>query len=536
MKRARIFFYWSMFFITLSPSAWAQFDFGDIFSGLAAATFTVNMATDEPDGDLGDGKCDVKLATPGDQCTLRAAIQQANENAGQNAIVFELTYPATITVGVDPLPAIMQDLVISGPGAANLTIDGNHVATVFRILGPIGSPASVTISGLTITHGKGFWGGAIEVREEDTLNLSSSVITDNEAFDGGGLVFVEGTATVTDTLISSNRATNGYGGGIVNSGANVTIERSTISGNEAKLNGGGISSSRGTGTIVGSLALKNTTVSGNRAGEKGGGLFTFSPLPGASHPVTLTNVTITNNIGDADAAGGAGAGGLVNEKSTVTVKNSIIAKNYRNASPDNCSESNPLPTSAGHNLEDGNDCGFSGTGDRQNADSRLAALANNGGLTLTHSLLAGSPAIDTADSTVCPPKDQRNQNRCGPCDKGSFEVPCACGDGNLQTVAGEQCDDGNIVSGDGCSSTCQIEAVAETPPPSEPAAPSEPTGSPTGTTTTADAADSSTPPSSPTPVAPAAPIADPSLEPAEGSGKPAEAPKGGGCGLVKATR
>ncbi len=37
-----------------------------------------------------------------------------------------------------------------------------------------------------------------------------------------------------------------------------------------------------------------------------------------------------------------------------------------------------------------------------------------------------------------------------------------CGDGVIDTEIGEQCDDGNTASGDGCSSTCQTEAV--TPP------------------------------------------------------------------------
>jgi cysteine-rich repeat protein len=35
-----------------------------------------------------------------------------------------------------------------------------------------------------------------------------------------------------------------------------------------------------------------------------------------------------------------------------------------------------------------------------------------------------------------------------------------CGDGVVDT--GEQCDDGNTTSGDGCSSTCQTETVPET--------------------------------------------------------------------------
>jgi len=43
--------------------------------------------------------------------------------------------------------------------------------------------------------------------------------------------------------------------------------------------------------------------------------------------------------------------------------------------------------------------------------------------------------------------------------------PC-CGDGHLD--AGEQCDDGNLTSGDGCSATCVIELPPPPPPPSEP--------------------------------------------------------------------
>jgi len=38
-----------------------------------------------------------------------------------------------------------------------------------------------------------------------------------------------------------------------------------------------------------------------------------------------------------------------------------------------------------------------------------------------------------------------------------------CGDGILQPVYGEQCDDSNNIPGDGCSATCQIESLAPTP-------------------------------------------------------------------------
>jgi cysteine-rich repeat protein len=50
------------------------------------------------------------------------------------------------------------------------------------------------------------------------------------------------------------------------------------------------------------------------------------------------------------------------------------------------------------------------------------------------------------------------------CDDGGESVECdadctpsACGDGHVNTVAGESCDDGNLVSGDGCSDACAFE-------------------------------------------------------------------------------
>jgi hypothetical protein len=48
-------------------------------------------------------------------------------------------------------------------------------------------------------------------------------------------------------------------------------------------------------------------------------------------------------------------------------------------------------------------------------------LADNGGPTLTHALLNGSPAIDAANTDVCPATDQRGVARDAACDVGSFE-------------------------------------------------------------------------------------------------------------------
>ena len=51
----------------------------------------------------------------------------------------------------------------------------------------------------------------------------------------------------------------------------------------------------------------------------------------------------------------------------------------------------------------------------------LGPLADNGGPTLTHALLAGSPAINAGRIANCPTTDQRGENHDANCDIGAYE-------------------------------------------------------------------------------------------------------------------
>ena len=86
-------------------------------------------------------------------------------------------------------------------------------------------------------------------------------------------------------------------------------------------------------------------------------------------------------------------------------------------------------TSDGYNLSSDDGGGFLiGPGDQINTDPMLGPLQDNGGPTLTHALLPGSPAIDAGDPSFTPPPfyDQRGPgfDRVvnGRIDIGSFEV------------------------------------------------------------------------------------------------------------------
>jgi hypothetical protein len=81
----------------------------------------------------------------------------------------------------------------------------------------------------------------------------------------------------------------------------------------------------------------------------------------------------------------------------------------------------------GHNLI-GNTTSGSGyaPSDLLEVDPKLGPLQNNGGTTLTHALLPGSPAINAGDNNWAPKWDQRGTGFPrivnGTIDIGSFEV------------------------------------------------------------------------------------------------------------------
>ena len=120
----------------------------------------VNITTDEPDLDgnqsnpnLRDGKCDV-ADTPGEQCSLRAAIQEANARAGLDLINFEIPDNGVqfIAPTTNPLPPITDRVNINGttqPGYTNKPLIEIRGAAIH----PVGldiRAGNVSVSGLAV--------------------------------------------------------------------------------------------------------------------------------------------------------------------------------------------------------------------------------------------------------------------------------------------------------------------------------------------------------------------------------------------------
>src|SRR5206468_3717950 len=211
--------------------------------------------------------------------SLRQAIADANEN---DTIDFSVSGTITLTTGH---LEVRKNLTISGPGAANLAVNGNGSSRVFFI-NSIFVSKIVSISGLTITNGSasgfypGLYGGGI-YNYHATLTLSNCTVSGNSATNDGGGIYNAGQGgsaalTVNNCTLSAN-STAAWGGGIFNDAlagsATVTIANSTLSGNWAWA--GGAVDLTATGDQI------NTEPMLGPLQDNGGPTFTHALLPGS---------------------------------------------------------------------------------------------------------------------------------------------------------------------------------------------------------------------------------------------------------------
>jgi hypothetical protein len=166
------------------------------------------------------------------------------------------------------------------------------------------------------------------------------------------------------------------------------------------------------------MTITNSTLSGNTAtGWHGGAIFQ------TDGNVTISSSTVANNIGPDWAPStffiGQFGGSFV---PTLTLTNTIVTGNHWYACERFASGTAANVVSGGHNVVQDASCNPVAS-DLIVGDAMIGPLAGNGGPTLTHALLPGSPAIDAAADLACPATDQRGVARPqgAHCDVGAFE-------------------------------------------------------------------------------------------------------------------
>jgi hypothetical protein len=275
--------------------------------------------------------------------SLRATIAAA---ANGDTIVFAHDLEGgTITLNSGALH-LTKNLDIMGLGSDTLTVSGHDASRVFEVSGS----ATVTLSDLTVSHGKALTGGGID--NAGSLTLRNMTLANNQALGGlgGGAIVNESSAslTLTDSDLTGNRATAAsasvdvFGGGLLNEGR-ATVTRSTFSGNQAL--GGGGSSFFG-GSVGGAidnfggatLMVTDSSFTSNQAlGAAGQGNFGIGGAiennAGFDQTVpsmaTINNSSFINNVASgADGVTGNG-GALDNEGTgaTMVLSNSVLVGN-----------------------------------------------------------------------------------------------------------------------------------------------------------------------------------------------------------------
>ena len=356
----------------------------------------------------------------------------------------------------------------------NCTITGNQAGGSGG--GIFATYSDVTVTGSTLTNNLSYGGGGMYAGYGD-VTITDSVISGNESPDnvGAGLYLSGGNATIDGTTVADNE---GYSAaGVMISDATFTITNSVISGNQAAADGdgGGVylwdstgqmldvaisgnNGRRGGGVFVygGALTLKGSTLSGNQAGNSGGGLYVWT-----GGEATVVNSTLSGNEAVTYGGGAAGVGAMTFVNSTLsdnsagsagggltvisgptTLQRSLVAGNsaptgreiHRKAGTATVNSHNLFGFGGNAGL-DGLSAGAADVVPSAALAAVLGPLADNTGLTHTHALPPGSPAIDAAPSAACAAApvgglDQRGQPRntegngvasTNECDIGAYE-------------------------------------------------------------------------------------------------------------------
>jgi hypothetical protein len=241
--------------------------------------------------------------------------------------------------------SVNKDLTIIGPGTSNLTISGNNARRVFFVSGG----KTVSISGVTIANGlastdgggiylsgtltldnvllsnnnAGASGGGIATDSSSSLTITNSrIINNNAVSNGGGIHFTGTSISLDNVVIDNNHVTSGSNGGggvyIGNSTTSAFFMDTAITNNSSTAAGGGLASYSSL-TIFGSLVANNST---SGSGGQGGGLF----LMGTSKTYFLVNVTVSGNTAS-NTGNNAVGGGIYSTGQTLNMWSVTVTEN-----------------------------------------------------------------------------------------------------------------------------------------------------------------------------------------------------------------
>ena len=242
------------------------------------STFKVNTTLDTVAVNLTTGK------DASGHISLRSAIQAANSKPNADKIIIPSgTFTLTIAGANEDNSAtgdldIKGNVTITGNGSSSTIIDGNSLDRVFQV-----ESGKVSISKLTIQHGLVSGSGGGLLNSGGNVTLSSVVIENNVANGATGATGDDGVDGATSGASIGGAGSGGgdgsdaNGGGISNAAGSLSISNSVIATNQANGGtgggGGNGGSSQGADGIngVGASAVGGTGGNGGNGGNGAGG-------------------------------------------------------------------------------------------------------------------------------------------------------------------------------------------------------------------------------------------------------------------------
>ncbi len=279
-------------------------------SGSGESSLEVNVTGDEPDADLTDGVCDVDLSTDGEQCTLRAAIQEANKREGEDTITFESGVSA-----ISPeksLPDITETVTIdASSNSSSVELNGSNAGKDAD--GLFITSGNLTVKNLTVS---GFSGNGVKSDGDGDVTLENVTIREN-GHDG---IRARGYVHLSEVEVTDNK---NYGviakNDIVISGSETTVSKFSKNGKIGLYSqAGDVAANDAT------LQVENNGDAGIVA-EKGDVIINF--VPNTSQPAYVGQQSIIKGNGKSGIIANGGRRANKNDEDTKigNVKASYIA-------------------------------------------------------------------------------------------------------------------------------------------------------------------------------------------------------------------
>ena len=361
----------------------ARCDMGAIEAATqSSSTFLVNWYTqDLPDASPGDDICDAELGSAGEQCTLRAAVMEANAKPGPDIIEFQPdpNNDDTLTLTRGGIGgALWGDLDIT----EQLRIEGNleHGRPITRIVGDMSDRLfdvalppghSTWFHNLVMSGGESSgYGGALRAMSGRYINLDTLEIASNSATLGGGAIYSQAESLYAVQLDLHHNSAPTDAAGILARGR-LNLFRSSLWNN--------ITSDAGQGEVIyiddnGSSqhTIGNVTITGNSGGI----------LADQVDELRLTYATVVDNDDHGLRATNGG---------TIRLRGSILSGNQH---VDCQLEAGVNLVEAEYNLVNDASCAVGGSNSNASPLLAPAAWRPDGQITRVRLPMPGSPAID----------------------------------------------------------------------------------------------------------------------------------------------